>query len=256
MKKAVKMAMLTSGNRNHRYDRNDTMPRSGGYDMPYRRYDNQMPNGKFIDDKNNYGYEGGQTYEAWYDPNIHGPFHRYDERSRYPARITEPHSGYHPIGFDTRGGEETYDRYVPPIYNKHQERYGEDHSRHGEGEYYLNARFQMNRAQGGDKSEKLDRQTAQEWVDQMSKPDKSGAKGGKWTYDQTTQLLKDKNLDLDPVTFFVVMNMLYSDYGKTLVKHGMNNVDLYIDMAKDWIEDDDVAAGKAKTADYYYCIVK
>lgn len=255
MNKAVKMAMLASNSRDRRYDRNN-MPRNSGYDMPYYRYDDRMPNGKFIDDKNNYGYEGGQTYEAWYDPNIHGAFYDRSDRRHYDNGRFAPQNRHQPIGFDTRSSQETYDRYMPPMYNKHQEHYGMDRSDRQDDEYYLNARFRMNRAQRNENPGKLDRQTAEEWVSQMSKPDKTGAKGGKWTYDQTTQLLKDKNLDLDPVTFFVVMNMLYSDYGKTLVKHGMNNVDLYIDMAKDWIEDDDVAAGKCKTADYYHCIVK
>ena len=257
MNRAVKMAMLASNSRDRRYyNQAYNAPRNGGYDMPQNRYENQMANGKFIDDKNNYGYEGGQTYEAWYDPNIHGAFYDRNGRRHYDNGRFAPRNQHQPIGFDTRGTQEAYDRYMPEMYNKHMERHRAERSGQGEDEYYLNAKFQMNRAQSGGKSERLDRQTAEEWVSQMTKPDKSGSKGGKWTYDQTSQILKEKNLDLDPVAFFVVMNMLYSDYGKTLVKHGMNNVDLYVDLAKDWIEDDDVAAGKAKTADYYYCIVK
>ena len=58
------------------------------------------------------------------------------------------------------------------------------------------------------------------------------------------------------VLFFVAMNMMFFDYGKTLAKHNVNSVNLYIDLAMDWIEDDDVAAGKEKTTDYYYCVVK
>lgn len=257
MNRAVKMAMLASNSRDRRYNNQDyNAPRNGSYDMPQNRYDYQRASSKFIDDKNNYGYEGGQTYEAWYDPNIHNAFYDRNGRRHYDNGRYAPQNRYHPIGFDTTSAQEPYDEYAPHMYSKHYEKQGGEQRGRGEDEYYLNAKFRMNRAQGGGKSEKLDRQTAEEWVSQMSKPDKSGSKGGKWTYDQTTQILKEKNLDLDPVNFFIVMNMLYSDYGKTLVKHGMNNVDLYVDLAKDWIEDDDVAAGKAKTADYYYCVVK
>ena len=99
------------------------------------------------------------------------------------------------------------------------------------------------------------RSHAEQWVSQMEKPDKNG-KGGKWNYEQTTQIMKERNLDVAPVVFFATMNMIYSDYGKTLAKHNVNSIDLYIDLAMDWIEDDDVAAGDAKTALYYYYVVK
>lgn len=47
--------------------------------------------------------------------------------------------------------------------------------------------------------------------------------------------------------------MVYTDYCKTL---GTSNMDLYLRLAKDWLEDDDVAVkGGEKLAVYYDCIV-
>lgn len=100
----------------------------------------------------------------------------------------------------------------------------------------------------------LTRETADQWVASMDKPD--GGKGGKWTYDQAVQLMKAKGFDCDPAVFYAVINMLYSDYGKTLAKYGITSQDAFADLARDWIKDDDVAAGDHKTEMYYQYIVK
>lgn len=102
---------------------------------------------------------------------------------------------------------------------------------------------------------KLDKETAERWVSEMDKADGSG-KGGKWTYQQVEELMKAKGYKLDPVDMYIAMNMIHSDYGNTLSKYGVTSQDVYLALAKDWIEDDDVAAGDMKTTKYYYDIVK
>ena len=52
--------------------------------------------------------------------------------------------------------------------------------------------------------------------------------------------------------FWAVMNSLYSDYGKTLAKVNATP-EIYGELARDWIEDDD--AVKAKAAAYFRYVV-
>lgn len=102
---------------------------------------------------------------------------------------------------------------------------------------------------------KMDRECAEKWVSHMDKPDGSG-KGGKWTYEQTEQLRKQKGIGADGPVFYAVLNMLHSDYGKTLAKYGVTTPEAYAELAMDWIDDDDVEVGDMKTALYYHYIVK
>ena len=51
-----------------------------------------------------------------------------------------------------------------------------------------------------------------------------------------------------------MLNALHSDYGTALKKHSVSNMDLYIDLAKAWIDDKDAVPNKAMI--YYGRIVK
>lgn len=239
MKKAMKMKMVSDVSKERRYNR-----------------DYRMPRDEFGDRRNEYDYHPNYTTRGDYDEDIYGAFRDRNGRRHYDNGKFAPRSNYRPVGFDL-GDREIYDTYIPPIYNKHHEKHNEyqgvGYAGKNDDEYYLNAKFRM--GEGKSQHRKLDKQTAEQWVSQMEKPDKNG-KGGKWNYEQTTQIMKERNLDVDPVVFFATMNMIYSDYGKTLAKHNVNSIDLYIDLAMDWIEDDDVVAGDAKTALYYYYVVK
>ena len=54
--------------------------------------------------------------------------------------------------------------------------------------------------------------------------------------------------------FYVTALMIYTDYCKTL---GTANMDIYLRLAKDWLEDDDVSVkGGEKLAVYFDCIVE
>lgn len=242
MKKAMKMKMISDANKNRRY-----------YHDPNREpYETRN---KFKDDFGNYGYEDQRNRE--YEPR--NSFYDRDGRRHYDNGRFAPKSRYRPLGFGMGDREEIYDAYLPPTYNKHHDHekyYGEGYAEKQDDQYYLNARFRMNTEGEQHGSKKLDKETAEKWVSQMSKPDKKGEKGGKWTYEETTQIMKERGFNVDPIPFFVAMNMMFSDYGKTFAKHNVNNVNLYADLAVDWMDDDDVAAGKEKTADYYYCVVK
>lgn len=67
--------------------------------------------------------------------------------------------------------------------------------------------------------------------------------GMKWTEEQTTEVMHAHGLAIDPVDFWIVMNMAYNDY------HDMFEEDLekYVEYAKLFIKDDDAEEGKVYT---------
>ena len=98
----------------------------------------------------------------------------------------------------------------------------------------------------------LDEETAQEWMRGLKNED--GSTGPHWTMEQTTQVLKQKGLQLDPLEFWVAMNAVYSDYFGVAKKMNVNNVDFYVYMAKAFIEDKDSQPNRL--ARYYEYVAK
>lgn len=88
---------------------------------------------------------------------------------------------------------------------------------------------------------------AREWVSHMDPP-------GRWTIDQTTAVMRQHGYDHKPCVFFAVMNMLWSDYGKTVGKYGVDRADFWAEMAHDFIEDPD--AEDMKVARYWRDIAR
>lgn len=104
------------------------------------------------------------------------------------------------------------------------------------------------------KSEKdyyLDMEAAMEWSAKMQNED--GTTGAHWNMEQTKQVMAQKNIDLDPVEFYLAMNMMYSDYCKVAKKLNVNNVDFYAHMARAFLEDQD--GGSDKLMRYYKYVV-
>ena len=88
---------------------------------------------------------------------------------------------------------------------------------------------------------------AREWVSHMDPP-------GKWTMEQTTVVMHQYGYHYKPCVFYAVMNMLWSDYGKTVSKHGLDRADFWAELAHDFIEDPD--AEDMKVGRYWRDIVK
>ncbi len=102
------------------------------------------------------------------------------------------------------------------------------------------------------KMQKMDKQTAQEWLDSMENED--GSMGAHWTLEQTKQVASQKNIDCDPVEFWVAMNMMYSDYYLVAKKFNMNTPDFYVEMAKAFLDDKDIQDNKLEN--YFSYVVK
>ena len=61
---------------------------------------------------------------------------------------------------------------------------------------------------------------AKEWAKQMNPP-------ARWTMEQTTAVMTQNGYTHKPCEFWVVMNMLFSDYGKTLIKFNMDKPEIW-----------------------------
>lgn len=97
----------------------------------------------------------------------------------------------------------------------------------------------------------MDEHTAKKWVSKMRGSD--GSMGEHWSMDQTSQTMRQRGMDCDPLEFYVAMNMVYSDYAQIAKNHGVNNVDFYADMAKAFLDDADAVDDKLMA--YYECVV-
>lgn len=169
---------------------------------------------------------------------------------------------------DEPGMNYPYTPYISPIYEREKrggrmnligfERQDEAHNNYGmRAEHH-----QMNEmehrssphAMGGVKSElKMTKEMAEEWM--MGLQNEDGTKGPHWSMDQAKQVMQQRGIQSDLVTFWAVLNMMYSDYCKIFKKHGVGDrVDFYADMASAWINDKDADRQK-KTAAYYQYVV-
>ena len=88
---------------------------------------------------------------------------------------------------------------------------------------------------------------AKEWAKHMNPP-------ARWTMDQTTAVMNQNGYNHKPCEFWVVMNMLFSDYGKTMIKNNMDKPEVWAALAHDFLDDGD--AVEDKVGRYWRDIVK
>ena len=89
--------------------------------------------------------------------------------------------------------------------------------------------------------------TARCWVSQMENND--GTKGEHWNISQVEQVIRERGIKFDKWDFYTALNMVYSDYYNA--KFDTLN---YIELAKNWLDDKDIAGNKLLK--YYYFVVK
>lgn len=110
---------------------------------------------------------------------------------------------------------------------------------------------------GGAKSHgskpKFNEKMAREWTAKMQNED--GTKGPHWTIGQIREVLEDRGITGETAKWWVVMNMMYSDYCKVAQKLGVNIMDFCVEMTKAFCEDKDAGA-EDKVAAYYEYVVK
>ena len=103
-----------------------------------------------------------------------------------------------------------------------------------------------------DDDERLSWEEAEKWVGGMKNAD--GTVGAKWAPDHVLKMMHERGIDCDPIEFWCAMNAVYSDFCEVLMDHGCSGTDLYLDLAKAWLEDKDAVPDKARV--YYECIVE
>ena len=86
----------------------------------------------------------------------------------------------------------------------------------------------------------LTEEMAHEWVESMQ------PLGEKWSMYDTTSVAEQYGIRLDPLSWYVVMNMMINDYRDTIG----DNLDLAVGLAKDWLNDKDSVEHKL------YCYYK
>ena len=96
-------------------------------------------------------------------------------------------------------------------------------------------------------------ETAKEWTKHMQNED--GTSGPHWTLEQAKHIMAQRKIGLDPVQFWVTLNMIYSDFSPVAKKHGLGgSLEFYTDMAKAFLTDKD--AKPDKLSRYYEYIVQ
>lgn len=84
---------------------------------------------------------------------------------------------------------------------------------------------------------------AKKWVKSMQ------PYGEKWTYEETTDILRKNNSSINPIEFYVVMNMMYNDYENSIG----DDINMYVKLTRDWLKDKDVSENKLYN--YYKYVV-
>lgn len=96
----------------------------------------------------------------------------------------------------------------------------------------------------------ITREYAERKVREMQNED--GSTGEKWDFDTVEKLMQQKKIRCEPAEFYLVLNMMYSDYGVVMRRYGIDMPDIYIDLAKAWLCDKD--APEWKTEMYFESI--
>lgn len=217
MNPGMKM-MLISNRQNEttrdRYVKDEYMPRSGGY-----------------------GADRGRDTSESYNTHMGGYKHDTEMDFDWPEGKRYKNGRHAPTKYEA--DNDVSMRYEPSM------TYGSEHSK---------PKMQIGFA-GGEESDVMpfSQMTAEKWMRSMENDD--GTKGPHWSMDQVKMLMGQKGVSADPWEFMVALNAMYSDYSKVFKKHGIGDkIDLYVDLAKAFIDDKD--AQPDKMARYYQYIVK
>lgn len=193
----------------------------------------------------------------WHD-DVESSLYKRDKRGRFRSDMddydTEPEmrgypnrpfpvyeggrSNMHPIGFDTRGSEIRTNYRTNATHTTGHET--EHHSR------------EMHPGGARSYSDKLTPEMAEEWTTMMHNED--GSSGAHWNMEQVKQLMAQKGIKHDLAEFYAVINAIYSDYCHVLKRFNVNNIDMYVALAKAWLDDADAVENKA--AAYFENVVK
>lgn len=197
------------------YDQRPMEPRSAFYDDRGRRH---------YDDGRYAPMRSSMPMEPWAD----GRSDRRMERGDSPRMIG--------FGRDWDGEEMRSDATMP-----HYQEMDQMHGRRDQSGYA-----------SGTGLPRFDQRMAQEWTEGMKNAD--GTKGPHWSMDKVREIMREYQVDCDPVEFYAVLNSIYSDFCEALKENNTSNMKTYVCMAKAWLDDEDAVRDKA--AAYFMYVVQ
>lgn len=197
-------------------------------------------------------YGGGNRRMIGYDRDMYGGMREPENRSRYME------GGWENANYPTenRRRRDSRGRYMindpntmdaaydDEPYRNHPQMHGG--SKYGFGDVYaeIHAPGSMNRPMGGMMGggmnyQPVDEHTARMWV--------NGMDGGEhFKMEQCEQQRMAICPDCEKWEFYVAMNAMYSDYHETAKKLGIDRLDYYAHMAKDFLKDRDAKPHKLR----------
>ncbi len=105
----------------------------------------------------------------------------------------------------------------------------------------------------------LSREELEEWKKKLTKEieEKDKQFFSKETIGQKARQMGVEMKDFKEEELVIAALLAYTDYNKTIKKYAGNNMDIYIELGKDWLEDKDASVkGGEKLAVYYDCVVE
>lgn len=224
-------------------DRRVGVARSDGdWDVDYRRsmrrdeygrrfppvYGEEGPEYRFRDRRGREHYDNGRYAPKSYDdgPRMGDQHSEYWENPEHERRSMIEPIRHH---YDDEYSSDEYDR---PMIG-----FAADRSNDGHG-----------------KEKRFDKALAQKWMEHIENSD--GTTGAHWSMEQAKSVMTQHKIDVDPVVFWVVLNMIYSDNSAVAKEFGVNTIDYYTKMAKAFIEDKDALPIRERLANYYEYIVQ
>ena len=105
---------------------------------------------------------------------------------------------------------------------------------------------------------KLPKQELQEWKHKLLKEMGEREKEffNKETISSKARSFGIEMKDYDEEELAIATAMMYTDYFKTLKKYMGSNMDVYVELARDWLEDKDSNyKGSEKLSAYYYHVI-
>lgn len=238
-----------SGDRGMDYAYDSRDYRGGDYQYDSRRGDRAYSEHDMA--RTRMDYESGRQSDMGYD-NI--DMRRRNSRGQYMSDRAYEDDDY---GFHEQRGYRPVEAmgYFTGYYGG-----GEDMARGGRRDYGYDYNMRGGRDYGydyaGDYGETLSTQELDHWSKKLMKEleDKDKQFFSKENLKKKAQEMGIKFDKFKEEEFIVAVLMMYTDYCKTL---GSANMDIYLRLAKDWLEDDDVAVkGGEKLAVYHDCIVE
>lgn len=223
--------------------------RGGDYEYDSRRGDRAYNEQDYAYNRRDYERGGQYDMASDYAGDMRDMHHMGRSQMYRPVEAMGYFTGYYGGGEDMARGGRGRGRDMGYDYNYYMDY---DYARRGGRRDYGDYRYDY----AGDYGENLTKEELEHWkkklMQEVDEKDKQF-----FSKEMISQKARQMGMNFDKFSeeeLELTTLMMYTDYCKTL---GTSNMDLYVRLAKDWLEDKDVAVkGGEKLAVYHDCIVE